>query len=276
MFLAIDVGGSKTLVAAFTQDGQIRKSIKLKTPKSYDKFISTLEATIQRFDEYKFNSACVAIPGKVDRQKGIGVAFGNLSWTNIPIKKDLKKIVKCPVVIENDVNTAVIYESKNIKDEFNKIAYVTISTGIGAGIVINGKLDPNLADNEIGHIMVQHGDKAVPWEDVASGSAIKKHYGKLASEIKSRTIWKEISYKIALGLTSLIATVQPDVILIGGSVGTYYKKYQDLLKKDLLKLSTPLTPTPIIMQASKPEEAVIYGCYEMAKEIYAKNRKQAK
>ncbi len=273
MFLAIDVGGTKTLISAFTQDGKIRKSIKLVTPKTYDKFLSTIKATLLRFDEYKFNYACIAIPGKVDRKNGIGVAFGNLKWSNIPIKKDLRAFLKCPLAIENDANLAGLYEANNVINDYKKTVYITVSTGIGSGIIIDGKIDPYFADSEIGHIMVQFGDKTLPWEKVASGSAIKKRYNKLASEISSRTIWREISYNLAIGLTSLIATVQPEAIIIGGSVGTYFRKYQDILKKELAKLSTPLTPTPVILKAKKPEEAVIYGCYQLAKINYAKLNK---
>lgn len=273
MFLAIDVGGTKTLVAAFTQDGKVKKSIKLKTPKNYDKFLSTLSATLIRFNEYNFNYACIAIPGKVDREKGVGIAFGNLKWKNIPIKKDLKSFIKCPIVIENDANLACIYESRNIINDFDKVIYLTISTGIGSGVTIKGKLDLELADSEAGHMMIQYGDKIIAWEHVASGSAIKKRYGKIAAEINNRKTWQEISHRFAIGISNLIATIQPDAIVIGGGVGTHFKKYRVQLNKELKKLSTPLTPVPPILQAKKPEEAVIYGCFEMAKDCYGKSCK---
>ena len=114
MILAIDIGGTKTLLAVFTNNGQLKKSIKLATPKDYSKLISSLKAAIIRFEEYDFDYACVAIPGKVNRQKGIGIAFGNLKWTNIAIKKDVRTFIKCPIVIENDANLAGLFESRQI------------------------------------------------------------------------------------------------------------------------------------------------------------------
>lgn len=268
MILAIDVGGTKTLVAVFTNGGKLTKSIKLKTPKEYPRLISTLKATILRFEEYSFDYACIAIPGKIDRNKGIGLAFGNLKWTNIGVKKDIKAIVKCPVEVENDANLAGLYESRQIIKDHKRILYLTISTGIGSGITLNGKLDPELIDSEAGHMMIQFGDKIQPWEDFASGRSIKNKYGKLASEISSRKDWREISHRFAIGISSLIATIQPDAIVIGGSVGTHFKKFRVPLNSELKKLSTPLTPVPAILSATKPEEAVIFGCYEFAKDKY--------
>lgn len=268
MILAIDVGGTKTLVAVFTNSGKMVKSIKLKTPKDYQKFISSLNATLLRFDDFKLNYACIALPGKINRQKGIGVAFGNLNWSNVAIKKDLKAIIKCPIVIENDANLAGLFEARQVIKDYKRVLYLTISTGIGSGITLNGQLDPELIDSEAGHMMIQFGDKMLPWEDFASGRSIYKTYGKLASEISSRKIWKEVSHRFAIGISSLIATIQPDAIIIGGSVGTHFKKYNVLVKRELKNLSTPLTPVPPILQATKPEEAVIYGCFELAKDKY--------
>ena len=273
MFLAIDVGGTKTLVTAFTQNGKISKSIKLKTPKDYDKFLSTLSATLIRFNEYDFNYACIAIPGKIDRKNGVGIAFGNLKWEDIPIKKDLKSIVKCPIVIENDANIAGIYESRNIIHDYKKVIYLTISTGIGSGVTINGILDPELIDSEAGQMMIQYGEKTLAWERIASGSAIKNRYGKIAADIKDKKTWQEICHRFAIGISALIATIQPDAIVIGGGVGTHFKKYGAQLNKELKKLSTPLPPVPPILQANKPEEAVIYGCFEVAKDSYEESRK---
>jgi len=273
MFLAIDVGGTKTLVAAFNNDGKVTKSIKFKTPKDYKKFLSVLGATFIRFDEYKFMASCIAIPGKIDRKKGIGLDFGNLKWHNVPIKKDIKALIKCPLFIENDANLAGLSEARYIMDDYKKVLYLTISTGIGSGVTTSGIIDPDLADSEAGHMMIQYGDKIQPWERIASGSAIKRKYGKIAAEINDRATWKEISHRFAIGMSSLIATIQPDAIVIGGGVGTHFKKYRVLLNSELKKLSTPLTPVPPILQAKKPEEAVIYGCYEMAKDEYEKSHK---
>ena len=273
MFLAIDVGGTKTLVAVFTNDGKLKQTIKLKTPKDYAKFIGAVHATVSRLDNYKFQQACVAIPGKIDRNSGVGLAFGNLDWKNVNIKQDLKKFISCPIVIENDANIAGLYEARNIKNDYNRVLYLTVSTGIGSGIIIDDIIDSDFQDSEAGHMMVQFGDNMIPWEDVASGSAIKAKYNKIAKDITDRQIWKDISFRLAIGIMNLIATIQPEVIVIGGGVGTHFNKFKTPLNQALKKMSTPLTPIPPIIQANKPEEAVIYGCYEMAKDTYGQANK---
>lgn len=273
MLLAIDVGGTKTLVASFTNKGALVRSIRFATPKDYKVFLGTLKATLLRFSDYNFHYACMAVPGRIDRKRGVVIAFGNLPWRNAPMQRDVKELLACPLVIENDANLAGLSEAIYIKDDHKEVMYLTISTGISTGVIVNGIIDPEFADSEPGHMMLQYGNKMIPWEDFASGRAIKKRYGKLASEINNQKIWKEIAYTFALGINSLIAIAQPEVIVIGGSVGTHFKKYGRLLKAELKKLSTPMTPVPPIMPAHRAEEAVIYGCLEMAKKAYEKSRR---
>lgn len=268
MFLAIDVGGTKTLVAEYTDDGKLSKSIKFKTPEDYKKFVGVLKATVARLSAHKHKYACIAIPGKVDRQKGVGLAFGNLPWKNVPIKHDVSEFLSCPVVVENDANLAGLSEARHVIDEYKRALYLTVSTGIGSGIITNGVIDPDFADSESGQMKVQYNGKMQYWEDIAAGSAIKKRYGKIAAEINDKKVWKEICYRLAIGMNTLIATLQPDVIIIGGGVGTHFKKYGKILKDELKKMSTPLTPVPPVIQAHHAEEAVIYGCYHLAKDTY--------
>ncbi len=265
MYLGIDVGGTKTLVASFTNKGTLSKSIRFKTPKEYKTFVGVLKAALARFSDHKFEYAAIAIPGTVDRKHGVGIAFGNLPWKDVSIQKDLSSFIDCPIIIENDANLAGLSEAINVIDDYKKVLYVTISTGIGTGIIVDGVIEPEFADSEAGHMKLPYNDRLQIWEDFASGSAIKKRYGKLAVEINDKKTWKEISHAIALGLNSLIAVIQPDVIIIGGSVGTHFQKYAKLLNDELKKFSTPLTPAPPIIHAKKSEEAVVYGCYHLAK-----------
>lgn len=268
MYLAIDVGGTKTLIAAFTDSGTISEHVKFKTPKQYTDFIKELKEMIASLSHTDFKAACIALPGRIDREKGIGLRFGNLPWKNVPIKEDIEKFIKCKLVPENDANLAGLSEARNVINDYKRVLYVTISTGIGTGIITDGNIDADFATSEPGHMMVQYNDRMQLWEDIAAGSAIVKRYGKLAAEINDKKTWKEIVHLFALGFNSMIATIEPEVIIVGGSVGTHFKKYSKLLKDELKKYSTPLTPIPPIIQAKHPEEAVVYGCYELAKDTY--------
>lgn len=265
MYLAIDIGGTKTLLATFTESGLLHEQVRFATPKEYKTFLSALGEMLEGLSTSHYKKVCVAVPGKVDRKRGIGVAFGNLDWHNVPIKADIKKLVDCPTLIENDANLAGLSEAYNVIDEYKRVLYLTISTGIGSGIIINGIIDPDFADSEAGHMMVQYNDKMQSWEHIASGSAIKKRYGKIAADISDKKTWQDICHRLAIGINSLIATMQPEIIILGGGVGSHFNKYGKTLVTELKKYSTPLTPVPPIQKAKHAEEAVVYGCYHLAR-----------
>src|SRR5665647_234882 len=102
MYLGIDIGGTKTLLARFTKDGGLQEALKFPTPANYEDFTKELANNVARIITKPWTMACVAGPGKIDRDKGEVVAFGNLKWTNTPLVKTVKDITKCDVLIEND------------------------------------------------------------------------------------------------------------------------------------------------------------------------------
>lgn len=266
MYLTIDIGGTKTLVAIFDDSGSIQSSVKFPTPASYGEFIDKLSKTIESLPTTELVGACVAIPGLVDREKGMIIGLGNLPWKHALIRDDLRQIVNCPVVIENDANLAGLSEANLIKDQYRKVLYVTISTGIGGGYVVDGILDPNTIDAEIGHMIFEGEGGIKAWEDIASGEWIVKTYGKKASDLDDQAAWKTISHNIALGLINASAALTPDVIVIGGGVGSHLDKFDRLLKESIDQLKPEILNVPSILQAQRPEEAVIYGCYELARQ----------
>ena len=118
---------------------------------------------------------------------------------------------------------------------------------------------------------LEYKGKLVAWEDFASGKAIVERFGKQAKDIDDTATWQRIVHDWAHGFLELIALVQPDVIIIGGSVGTHFAKYSNLLKKELSTYHNPMVPIPPIIQASRPELAVVYGCYDLARSKYGHN-----
>jgi predicted NBD/HSP70 family sugar kinase len=153
--------------------------------------------------------------------------------------------------------------------------YVTISTGIGTGIIVDQQIDPDFEDSEGGHIVLEHNGRRQIWEKFASGSAIVRRYGKRAQDITDAKTWHMIARDIATGLTDLSAVIQPEVIVLGGGVSNYYDRFGGYLEAEMARYNTPLTRMPEIRQAQQPEEAVIYGCYLFAKEKHARSRSKA-
>lgn len=272
MYLGIDIGGTKTLAAVLNDQGDIQEVRRFPTPKVYTVFLKELAINVASLSTKSFAAGCVAAPGTINRQKGIALDFGNLPWHDIPLKTDLQKALGCPIVVENDANLAGLSEAR-LLPQYDSVLYVTISTGIGTGIITKGHIDPEMADSEGGHIILEHNDRLQKWESFASGKAIVRRYGKRAGEITSRAMWKAISRDLALGLYDLIAFIQPDAVVLGGGVAAHMDRFKDLLEVELKRFETPLTPIPPILQARHPEEAVIYGCFELVKDTYGTARK---
>ena len=269
MYLGIDIGGTKTLIARLDNQGAVKESFRFSTPISYTGFLRELAITVAKLSTNKFIAVGVAAPGRIDREHGIARDFGNLPWHDVPLQRDLQKMFGVPVALDNDANLAGLSEALLIP-QYDCVLYVTISTGIGTGIITNKAIDPEFADSEGGHIMLEHKDKVTSWESFASGQAIVKRFGKRADEINDQKTWKIITHDIALGLYDLIAFIQPDAVVLGGGVLSNFDKFDDLLLKELRRYETPLTPIPPILKAQRPEEAVVYGCYELARTTYGR------
>lgn len=275
MYLAIDIGGTKTLVTCFDNSGALKEQLRFLTPPDYRLFIRQIAKTVADLSTKDFVATGVALPGLIDRDHGIGIAFGNLPWQNVSIVKDIERIVHCPVYIENDANLAGLSEADLLQDQFSKVLYVTISTGIGTGVIIDQQIDPDFADSEGGHIILEHHGRRQMWEKFASGSAIVRRFGKRAQDITDAKTWRIIARDIATGLTDLSAVIQPEVIVLGGGVSTYFDRFAPYIQEEMEHFSTPLTKVPQIRRAQRPEEAVAYGCYLFAKEKHARSRSKA-
>lgn len=270
MYVGIDIGGTKTLLAVLTNGGKIVESVKFPTPKKYSNFLLELAHAVHHLEHQDFVAGGVAAPGRIDREHGVVYELGNLGWTNFALQHDCEKILHCPVVIENDANLAGLSEAL-LHKEADKVLYVTVSTGIGTGVVYKQHLDPGMRDGEGGHILLPFKGKLVKWETFASGRAIYEHFGKKAAEIHDEQDWKYIVRNLSLGFYELIAVYQPDLIIIGGSIGTYFDRYGKLLQDELDKHKVPVISIPPLAQAQRPEEAVVYGCHELARQTYGKH-----
>lgn len=269
MYGAVDIGGTKTLVAVFDEQGQIIEQIKFLTPKDYSEFSTELAATVAKLSTKEFVQGAVGIRGNIDREAGLSLFDDVLPWDKTPVRDDCEKIFKCPFALENDSKLAGLSEALLVKDIYRKVLYVTISTGVGSAFIVDGKLDPDTQDSEIGKSVYEHEGEIRKLEDFASGGAIVKKYGKRASDLDDPAIWREISRNLAIGLINAAAAFTPDVIIIGGGVGSHYHKFEQPLADAITQIIPEALTMPPIQQARRPEEAVIYGCYELARSLNA-------
>jgi glucokinase len=268
MYIGLDIGGTKILLASLDEQGVITEKQKFPTPRTYTAFLKDIAKAAEQLSTHTFAAGAVGVPGEIDRNKGTIIALGNLPWHHCPIQADLEDIFHCPIVIENDAKLAALSEAMLLKDNYKKVLYITISTGIGVGLVVNGIIDTNLADAGGKAIMLENEGKIESWEDFASGRAIVARFGKQASDITDMRTWRIICRDIAKGLIHLIAITEPDVIVIGGGVGTYFSRYSTPLKAELEKYQLPLIKLPALIKAQRPEKAVVFGCYDLAKQVF--------
>lgn len=265
MLVVVDTGGTKTLVASFNNKGVLGQQIKYDTPIDPKKYIETLKNVItENYDHQSIKAVVIATPGMIENGTVLW-GGGNLPWHNFNIVEELKGFLgKTPILVENDANLAGLAETRMLKTKPLQSIYVTISTGIGTGIITDGHINPALRNSEAGHALIEYDGKVREWESFASGKAVLKVYGKYARDISSTRTWGKIADRISRGFLALIPILQPNIVIIGGSIGTYFDKFGLQLTNILKEKLPPHIQCPKIVQAKFPELAVIYGCYYYA------------
>ncbi len=264
MLVAVDTGGTKTLIASFSEAGTVGKQIKFPTPPDQNDYVALLRDTLKKeYGGQRVEAIVVAMPGII--KDGVAIWCNNLKWSNFDVAAALKGVLgDTPILIENDANLAGLSETRILNPMPMSSLYVTVSTGIGTGVTTNGTIDPGLRHSEGGRALVEYDGVVREWESFASGNAIRLVYGKFARDIHSKRDWNHIADRISRGFLAVVPIIQPDIIIIGGSIGTYFDQYGPRLEAILKEKLPHHIPCPKFVQAKHPEEAVIYGCYYYA------------
>lgn len=251
-------------MAVFSEKGEIIKELKFPTPQNYGQFKEDLKLNIREIGAEGSAGVGIGIPGLINHDTGESLdTGGNLPWKKINLKADVAKILpRARVFIHNDAKLAALSEAILCHKKYKRVMYITLSTGIGGGVITHDKIDEDYINFEPGRMRFEFEGKNQKWEDFASGKALYKHYGKLASELTDPTSWHHYAHLIAIGFEELLPVVQPNLIIIGGGAGAHLEKFLDYLMDELNKIKDPLVPVPKIIKARRPEEAVIYGCYD--------------
>ena len=271
MYIGVDFGGTKTLAAVFNDSGEIVARHKFKTNGTYQEYLDTLVRELKNLgDDYR-NAPCLAlaVPTRVDHEKGtvrLAPKMGH-GWGNESIQQDLADRLNKKIIIENDANVAALGEALHgAGTDYTRVLYVTLSTGIGTGYVEDGKLDKTLARSEGGQMVFLKDNEMRHWEDMASGKAFTIKYGKMGSEVDDIDVWTEYAENLAPGFVNLMALVQPEVIVIGGGMGAHLHKFKGLLLDSIERIRDERVDPVEFISASIPDDAVVYGCYELARQ----------
>lgn len=261
MYLCIDVGGTKTLIALFNNKGKLLHSIKFLTNLNQDKFYQSLIQQIKvNFVLSGIKAISVAMPGIV--KNNCATWLGNLPWHNFDIAQKLNQDFNLPVYVENDANLAALAEARNAR---GRSLYFTFSTGIGGGVIEDGKFVKRYSDFEPGHIEYIYEGKKAEWEDFAAASAINAKFGKYVSELTTAEEWNEVVQRMLLGLVPLTTSIKPARIIFGGPLGLHLNHYRSKLRKEFLAKLPPNLTAPRFLIAKYGSFSSAYGCYYYAK-----------
>lgn len=199
MYVGVDIGGTNTKVGIISRLGRVVNSSSFKTnaPVNASELIEQIASTInvllqkERMTLDDIRGIGIGIPGVVNSDKGIIVRAANLGWTGVDFLALLKQKFSKVVRIDNDANCAAFAESKfGGGKEYENLIFITLGTGIGSGIILNGKLyeGNGCAGGECGHMIIKINGEDCPcgskgcWERYASASALTRRTAQVANE----------------------------------------------------------------------------------------------
>jgi glucokinase len=239
MLAGIDLGGTQVRVALARSDGNLIASVKTKTPllPTPEAFVEWAVAEIDRHrGREKVRSIALAAPGPIDHKRGVLVNPPNLPWRNVPFAAMLSRATGAKVHLANDADMAGLGEfvrgaGRGTRD----MVYITWSTGVGGGTIIDGKLHRGAhgTASEIGHMIIDPNgplDKCGQrgcLEAFIGGASLERETGRPAIELftgaangdpRARMIVERSARYMGLALISLTNIIDPEVFVIGGGV----------------------------------------------------------
>lgn len=261
--LALDIGGTKLAVAVVTDDGSTHELIVEPTRRDEGP-----NAVISRLFEMGQRASARALADGLPPVAAVGISCGGPlnaatgilesplhlpGWVDIPIISLAEREFTLPAVLENDATAAALGEFRyGAGVGTSTMLYLTISTGIGGGAIVNGRLHRGAAGNggEFGHVMVQPGGRLCLCgrhgclEAYSSGSSIAlraraavaatgsasclavrpviraedvSRAAEAGDEV-ARAIWDESMQLLAVAITDLVNIFEPDLVVLGGGV----------------------------------------------------------
>lgn len=238
LFGGVEGGGTKFICAVGTLPDDIRREARIPTTTPEE----TLEQVIVFFKEAerefgKLSALGVATFGPIDpnpasQAYGFVLPTPKPGWSNANVLGKLKSAFDMPITFDLDVNGAAFGESTwGAGQGLDTFIYLTVGTGIGGGVMANGRLLHGLLCPEMGHIMIPRDRERDPFEGacpfhkdcfegLASGPALEKRWGQKAETLPpDHPAWELEAHYIALALANYITTLSPERIIVGGGVG---------------------------------------------------------
>src|SRR5438067_6335404 len=263
--VGVDFGGTKILAGVFVSKigWHSRVRVSTKADRGVDEVVGRIARCIREavdecdLDLKRIKAVGIGAPGAVDSETGKVIFAPNLGWNDVPLKKELEKLLERPVFLENDCNvcTLGVYEVE-LKAKPRDVVGIFLGTGIGGGLILEGKLYSgfNRTAGEIGHMVLEVGGPKCGcgnkgcFEALASRTAIFRRIkeavkegqktmltemlgpdledlrsGDLRKAIKRgdkfvEHIVEEAAEYTGIAVSNLINILNPEVIVIGGGL----------------------------------------------------------
>lgn len=269
--------GGKYLHAARIENGSIAKSLQkeINNRESEEVILNEIISIIQSVHNETAVGIGVGVPSLVDVKEGIVYKPTNIpSWTKVHLKDILEEKFKIPTFVNNDANCFALGEKYfGVAKDFENIAGITIGTGMGVGIIIDGKLysGKNAGAGEFCSIPYKDHD----YEYYCSTKYFEEKYGIKSNVLFNRAQKKD---KIALAvyemfgvdlgnaIKTIMYALDPDAVVIGGRIVDAYDFYKDSMMKTVRTFIYPNTLKRIKILRSEEKNISTYGaaalCFE--------------
>jgi predicted NBD/HSP70 family sugar kinase len=276
--IGLDIGGTKLLVCASTRDGEILRRTSRATPLPVQEGLDALHdmvAEVAGGDEIVAFGA--AAGGPLDWERGVVSPLHQPEWRDVPLKDIFKGRWGAPLAVDVDTNAAVLAEYEFGSAHVSRLIYLTLSTGMGGGFLVDGELYRGQKGShpEMGHHAIPYrcmyperiececgADRCL--ESLVSGNGIRRIYGKPAQDLNGDE-WAEVSYNLGQGLRNLAALYSPDLIVLGGGVAVGGGDRLLAAAISIMRDNCKLVPVPEVRLSTLGYDTALYGALALAK-----------
>ncbi|MFH1386956.1 MAG: ROK family protein [bacterium] len=284
MLIGVDLGGTKIKAALATREGKIVTDVNIPTEaiKGKKHVINNVVKAIHtliRGQRVTISKIGIGVPGPILYDQGLVIEPPNLpGWKRVNLKQIFEKKFHVPVFVDNDANCAALAEAYfGAGKKANHFIYMTISTGIGGGIIIDRKIYRGTigAAGEFGHMIIDSKGYTCGCgnvgclEALASGTAIKKRSGMDAISVelaarqgdkKAQEVIAETAHYLAIGIANLVNIFNPEMVILGGGVSKMRELLLSPIRQEFKKYALTLPAKNVkIVRAKLGGESGVLG-----------------
>lgn len=221
MYIVADIGGTKTRFARSRDLKSFDEPIKVDTPQEYGDGVELIRDTVHELlAGEKIEAMAIGIAGPLSADKRSVFKTPHLQWGSRPLADDLSNMVGTKVYLENDCGLVGLGEAiAGAGASASIVAYITVSTGVGGCRIVDGIIDRSAEGFEVGGQYLNVETPLLTLEDMVSGSAVEKLYGKPPRDLgKENPVWEELAEICAFGVHNTILHWSPNKVVMGGSM----------------------------------------------------------